>query len=89
MLKTCAMFPNFSVTQESLLNQVLHLGLVRFSMNSELLDGIKFFQSKGLSGYDASYAALAKILKGKWVTFDGKAHKVIQRYGVSELLGSV
>jgi predicted nucleic acid-binding protein len=28
---------------------------------------------KGLTGYDACYAALAKEIGGLWLTFDGKA----------------
>jgi len=37
----------------------------------------------GLSGYDACYAALARDLKGIWLTFDEKAHRMIQKEHVS------
>jgi len=40
----------------------------------------------GLTGYDACYAALAKDLNGVWLTFDQKAHKLIQKYNISFLL---
>jgi predicted nucleic acid-binding protein len=36
-----------------------------------------------LRGYDACYAALAKDLKGCWLTFDGKAHRCIQQLRLS------
>jgi predicted nucleic acid-binding protein len=40
----------------------------------------------GLTGYDACYAALAKDLKGLWLTFDHKAHRILEREKVSCLL---
>lgn len=81
------LFPQLSEVQESLLRQLLNIGISRFSMSTELLDGIKLFQTHGLSGYDAAYVALAKSLKGRWITFDYKAHKAIQKFKLSELLG--
>ena len=36
------------------------------------------FVKLGLTGYDACYAALARDLKGRWLTFDKKAHELIQ-----------
>jgi predicted nucleic acid-binding protein len=40
-----------------------------------------------LSGYDASYAALAQEMKGMWLTFDQKAHRTIEREKISFWLG--
>lgn len=45
------------------------------------------FIRRGLTGYDASYAALAKDLKGTWLSFDEKAHRLIQKQRVSFFLG--
>jgi len=44
------------------------------------------FVVKGLSGHDACYAALAKELKGTWLTFDNRAHKLIQKDKLSHVL---
>jgi predicted nucleic acid-binding protein len=61
-------------------------GINRFSFSNSLFIELRFFQDQGLSGYDASYAALAKILKGVWITADSKAHRKIERWKCSELL---
>jgi len=45
------------------------------------------FVKLGLSGYDTCYAALARDLKGIWITFDEQAHKLIQKEKMSFLLG--
>jgi len=44
------------------------------------------FVGLGLAGHDACYAALAKDMKGLWLTFDHKAHRLIEREKVSCLL---
>ena len=74
--------------QLNLLNETMNLGLYRFSMTPELLKEIQELQEIGLSGYDASYVGLAKITKGCWLTFDQKAHSIIQHLNLSELLAS-
>lgn len=81
------LFPKPSELQSSLLDQLLNIGIARFSMNSELLAGIRDFQGLGLSGYDAAYVALAKSLEGQWLTFDYKAHKSIEKLKLSVFLG--
>ena len=58
----------------------------RFSMSTEMCSGIGYFQSLGLSGYDAAYVTLAKEVKGIWLTFDGKAHKKIASLKLSRCL---
>ncbi|MEA3232393.1 MAG: hypothetical protein U9Q05_11630, partial [Thermodesulfobacteriota bacterium] len=44
------------------------------------------FVEFGLTGYDACYAALAKDLKGIWLTYDKKAHGLIESEKVSWIL---
>jgi len=44
------------------------------------------FVAQGLTGYDACYAALAWDLKGQWLTFDARAHRMIQNRNLSYLL---
>jgi predicted nucleic acid-binding protein len=80
------LFPHASEKQASLLAGILSLGLHRFSMTADLLAEMRFFQKKGLSGYDSAYVALAKMLQGRWVTFDRQAHGRVKRFGVSEVL---
>ena len=60
------------------LDPFLHSGLLRQPMTEALAVMADAFVKKGLTGYDACYAALAKDLKGCWLTFDGKAHRCIQ-----------
>lgn len=39
----------------------------------------------GLSGYDANYLAVAKIVGGEWVTFDRKAHQRVSALRLSRV----
>jgi len=65
---------------------ILQGGLLRHPMTDELAVKANRFVKKGLTGYDACYAALASDLKGCWLTFDKKAHKLIEKDAVSCLL---
>ena len=65
---------------------ILQGGLLRHPMTDELAVKANRFVKKGLTGYDACYAALASDLKGCWLTFDKKAHKLIAKDEVSCLL---
>ena len=58
---------------------LLQGGLLRHPMTEELAIKAHHFVKKGLTGYDACYAALALDLKGCWLTFDKKAHKLIEK----------
>jgi len=65
---------------------LLQGGILRHPMTDDLAVRANRFVKKGLTGYDACYAALALDLKGYWLTFDKKAHEVIKKDGVSCLL---
>ena len=65
---------------------LLHLGIFRQPMTENLAIKAKHFVKLGLTGYDACYAALARDLKGNWLTFDEKAHRLIQKERISCLL---
>ena len=65
---------------------LLQGGLLRHPMTDELAVKANRFVKKGLTGYDACYAALASDIQGCWLTFDKKAHLLIRKYGVSALL---
>ena len=66
---------------------LLQGGILRQPMTKSLASSADLFVKAGLTGYDASYAALAKQLRGRWLTFDRKAHRKIQKTNVSFLLG--
>lgn len=67
---------------------LLQGGILRQPMTKSLAVSAESFVKLGLTGYDACYAALAKQLRGRWLTFDRKAHRRIQKANVSFLLGS-
>lgn len=78
--------PKPNAGQLELFHTILTLGIYRFAMTADLYQELRPLQSLGLSGYDAAYVALAKLVKGKWITFDAKAHAKIARFSLSRLL---
>jgi len=62
---------------------VLQCGILRYPMTESLARQASAFADRGLTGYDACYAALAKELNGMWLTFDNKAHKRIKEAKLS------
>jgi predicted nucleic acid-binding protein len=65
---------------------ILEGGIYRQPMTPGLARRAAPFVRKGLTGYDACYAALAAELKGCWITFDNKAHQRIRTMKVSHSL---
>jgi predicted nucleic acid-binding protein len=65
---------------------ILQGGILRHPMTDELAVKANRFVKKGLTGYDACYAALALDLKSRWLTFDKKAHQLINNDKISCLL---
>jgi predicted nucleic acid-binding protein len=65
---------------------VLNCGILRYPMTESLALQASTFVDKGLTAYDACYAALAKELKGRWLTFDEKAHQLVKRNRISHAL---
>jgi len=65
---------------------LLQGGVLRHPMTEELAVKANRFVKKGLTGFDACYAALALDLKGRWLTFDKKAHQLIKTEEASCLL---
>jgi predicted nucleic acid-binding protein len=60
-----------------LFSRLLHVGVNRVSFTPEFVPVVAKFQAAGLSGYDASYVALAELVSGRWVTADKKAANVV------------
>lgn len=65
---------------------LLQGGIFRQPMTEDLALKASRFVRLGLTGYDACYAALAKDLKGLWLTFDHKAHRLLAADKISCLL---
>ena len=62
---------------------LLNGGLFRQPMSETMAVQAARYVNKGLTGYDACYAALAKELKGIWLTFDEKACQRVVKERVS------
>jgi predicted nucleic acid-binding protein len=62
---------------------ILESGLFRQPMTARLASDAEEFRRIGLSGYDACYAALARELGGTWLTFDERAHRILENQGIS------
>lgn len=63
---------------------ILNSGIFRQPMTEGLASQAIRFVKKGLTGYDACYAALAYEMKGGlWLTFDEKAHRCLAKDRIS------
>ncbi len=70
------------------MNALTRLGLHRLALDPEVTnEATRLAMDHGLTGHDATYAALASSLDGTWVTFDAEAHRRVEGLGISELLG--
>ena len=76
----------FDKNSNALFGELLDIGINRFSVSDNLVQGIYKYQKLGLSGYDGAYAALAEDLGGEWLTFDKKAHAKVKKLNISRLL---
>ena len=65
---------------------IINCGIFRQPMTEKLVEQAAVFVKKGLTGYDACYAALARDINGTWITFDEKAHKRLAKEKVSHNL---
>jgi predicted nucleic acid-binding protein len=50
-----------------------NLPLRRTALTREIVDEMMPFIEIGLTGYDAAYAALAKLTSSRWISYDEKA----------------
>ena len=62
---------------------ILNSGMLRQPMTESLATRASRYVERGLTGYDACYAALAKEIRGTWLTFDQKAHDIVARERIS------
>ena len=61
-------------------------GVIRQPMTGQLADDAARFVAIGLTGYDACYATTARQMRGLWLTFDARAHRLVAGEGVSHNL---
>ena len=61
-------------------------GILRYPMTESIAKGALTYVARGLSGYDAVYAALARELGATWLTYDATAHRRIRDEGISACL---
>ncbi len=65
------------------ISPILSSGVLRYPMTDALAQRAFRMVSLGLTGYDATYAALAEELEGTWLTFDTAAHAKLADEAVS------
>lgn len=70
-----------------LLEDIVNLPWQRIPMTHELILETGSIQKSGLTAYDASYAAIAYLYQGQWITFDKKAAKKIKDKVHVQVLG--
>lgn len=79
----CRLHPNPRQTYDEGVLRLLSSGLLRYPMTEGIAHRAARFVGFGLSGYDAVYVALAEELGAQWLTFDAKAHRLVQQEGLS------
>ena len=83
----CRIFADLEKVQ-ACTETLIELGIERFPLDQKALayaaELVKKFR---LSGYDAIYAANAKLVGGLWITADENAHRKIEKLKISQLLG--
>jgi len=65
---------------------ILNSGIFRQPVSESLIKEAGNYVALGLTGYDACYAALANNLGGCWLTFDKKAHRLIEKERISAFI---
>jgi predicted nucleic acid-binding protein len=82
----CRIHPQGAAIFREGLMPLLSSGILRHPMTESLAIQAEPFLLQGLTGNDSCYAALACELGGVWLTYDGKAHRRIQKQNISHLL---
>lgn len=71
----------------SYLDALQDLGFARIGNGRELLAcAADLACTHGLTGYDALYAATAKLTRGCWLTADARAHRMIRHLRLSKIV---
>jgi len=66
---------------------LLSSGILRYPLTEGIAHRAATFAEQGLTGYDSFYVALAEELNALWLTFDSKAHTLVQDHHLSVDLG--
>lgn len=87
MLSVFCKLTNNELDIKGYLRDLQDLGFYRIGNGYELLTtAVEIAVQFKLSGYDAIYAACAKLMKGIWITADNKTHSRIASLKISESL---
>jgi predicted nucleic acid-binding protein len=85
----CRRFKQASDAQRAM-DRLTRLGLRRVRTDERLArTAIRLAYRHRLTGYDASYAALAVELPATWLTLDEEAHRRMEPVGISRLATAV
>src|SRR5206468_1836046 len=83
----CKRFKQASSTQRAM-DRLARLGIRRVRTDEKLArTAIRLAYRHKLTGYDATYAALAVELPATWLTLDQEAHRRVAEAGLSRLAG--
>jgi len=63
---------------EKQVDRISRSGVLRYPLTPGIAARVPYFIEKGLTGYDATYAAVAQEMKALWLTFDSRAHRCIR-----------
>ena len=80
--------PRPLMTFEEGILPLMQSGLLRYPLTASIARRAARFVGFGLTGCDAVYVALAEELGALWLTFDGKAHSLIEQERLSADLGA-
>jgi predicted nucleic acid-binding protein len=81
----CKRFKQVSDAQRAM-DRLTRLGLRRMRADERIMrTAIRLAYQYKLSGYDATYAALAVELPATWLTLDAEAHRRAAAAGISEI----
>jgi predicted nucleic acid-binding protein len=73
--------------QEGIL-PLLSSGILRYPLTEGIAQRAARYTGQGLTGYDSFYVALAEELGARWLTFDSRAHSLLQDRHLSVDLGA-
>lgn len=70
-------YPDFARWTQDGAAWLTALPLMRVPFSAELARAAQPFVEQGLTGYDATYAALAVTVQATWITYDEKAYRTL------------
>ncbi len=75
--------PNANTVFDDDIYPLIRSGVLRYPMTPGVYSRVNKYVLRGLTGYDATYLALAEELDAMWLTFDSKADRLVADEGRS------